>query len=291
MTQIIIPVTGQFDFQQTVLSHGWSMLAPFELDRETMTLAYTYQLKAGDVVQLLMHEGNQQIHVDFVGIDEISNATQREIIHVVKTIFNTQWNLASFYEAMQAFEGYDWLEKERKGRILIAPTLWEDLAKVLFTTNTTWAQTIQMSQRLCSLGQPHPTIVDTYAFPTAQTIANMKFETLANSIRAGYRTAYLYELAQFITNNTPDLENWRRLESDSLYQQVKSLKGYGDYAAGTIVRMLGHFDKLAIDSACREMYATLHNHGEKGTDKAIRAHYAQFGQWKGLVMWMDIMRR
>lgn len=291
MAQIRIPVSQQVNFEQTVLSHGWYMLAPYTLDRETMTLHRIYQVSSGDVLRLSICQIDEHIHVDIADCNELTTALQDEISRAVKIMLNIDWDLALFYHAMRDFDGYDWLENEQKGRILIAPTIWEDLAKVLLTTNTTWAQTIQMSQRLCQLGTPHPTIPDAYAFPTAHQIARLDFEPLSEQLRAGYRTAYLYELADQIASGQLDVEAWRTLESESLYKQVKSLKGYGDYAAGTMVRMLGHFDKLAIDSACRDMYATLHNNGKKGDDKAIKAEYEAFGQWKGLVMWMNIMRR
>jgi len=291
MAQINIPVSTQFDFEQTVLSHGWYMLAPYTLDRDTMTLQSIYQAQSGDVLQLSMRQIGTQVQVNVADTDALSTALHDDIAHAVKTMLNIDWDLGAFYQAMRGFEGYDWLEKERKGRILIAPTIWEDLAKVLFTTNTTWAQTIQMSQRLCQLGTPHPTISDAFAFPTPHKIAELNFDTLAEHLRAGYRTAYLHELAVQIASGQLEVESWRMLDSDTLYKQVKSLKGYGDYTAGTMVRMLGHFDKLATDSACREMYATLHNNGVKGDDKAIKAQYEAFGQWKGLVMWMNIMRR
>lgn len=291
IAQINIPVSTQFDFEQTVLSHGWYMLAPYTLDRATMTLHTIYQAQSGDVLRLSMRQVGTQVQVDITDTEELSIPLQEEITHAVKTMLNIDWDLASFYQAMRDFDGYDWLEQERKGRILIAPTIWEDLAKVLLTTNTTWAQTIQMSQRLCQLGTPHPTIADAVAFPTPQMIADLDFDTLAEHLRAGYRTAYLAELAGQIATGQLDVEAWRTLDSDTLYKKVKSLKGYGDYTAGTMVRMLGHFDKLAIDSACREMYATIHNHGEKADDNAIKAEYEAFGQWKGLVMWMNIMRR
>ncbi len=274
-----------------MLSHGWYMLAPYTLDRETMTLHRIYQVPSGDVLGLSISEVDAHIHVDVADRDELSKDLQDDISHAVKTMLNIEWDLGAFYRAMRDFDGYDWLENEQKGRILIAPTIWEDLAKVLLTTNTTWAQTIQMSQRLCKLGTLHPTLPDAYAFPTAHQIAELDFESLSEQLRAGYRTAYLYELAGQIATGQLDVETWRTLDSDMLYKQVKSLKGYGDYAAGTMVRMLGHFDKLAIDSACRDMYAILHNNGEKGDDKAIKAEYEAFGQWKGLVMWMNIMRR
>lgn len=291
MAQLVIPTTEQFNFERTVLSHGWYMLAPFHLQRDEMILHYTYQAKSGDILRLGVSADDTTIHVVIPEYERISDALSSEIEAVVSRILNVDWDLGEFYQAMQNFDGYDWLEHEQRGRILIAPTLWEDLAKVLFTTNTTWAQTIQMSERLCQLGTPHTIYADCYAFPTAQMIAQIDFDTLANHLRAGYRTAYLYDVAQSIATGEVDIEAWRDLDGQTLNKRIKSIKGYGDYSAGTILRMLGHFDKLAIDSACREMYAKLHNKGEKGTDADIKAHYAQFGRWQGLVMWMNIMRR
>lgn len=291
MAQITRQTGPQFNFERTVLSHGWYMLAPFHLDREAMILYYTYQAQSGDVLRLGISATASQLTINIPEYDNLTAQVSEEIEAVVHRILNIDWDLSAFYQAMEQFDGYDWLEREQRGRILIAPTLWEDLAKVLFTTNTTWAQTIQMSERLCQLGTPHPNHDNTYAFPTAQKIAEMDFDDLANHLRAGYRTAYLYDLAQSIASGHQDVEAWRDLDGRTLYKTIKSLKGYGDYSAGTILRMLGHFDKLAIDSACREMYAKLHNNGEKGTDAQIKALYAQFGDWQGLVMWMNIMRR
>lgn len=293
MAQISLPVSKQFSFKETVLSHGWYMLAPFRLDEDAMTLYRTHQLNDGTVIQLSMHHTGKQLQIIVPEMPTISTSIEYELSNMVMRILNMDWNLRDFYEAMRQYPDYAWLENEKKGRILISPTVWEDLAKVLMTTNTTWTQTIGMVGRLCELGQAHPTIPDAYAFPTAKRIAEMSVTELGEHLRAGYRTAYLHELAQKISIGEIDVESWatnRDMSSDTLYKAVKSLKGFGDYAAGTIVRMLGHFDKLAIDSACRDMYAKQHNKGEKGEDKAIRQHFEKFGKWRGLLMWMEIMR-
>ena len=97
-------------------------------------------------------------------------------------------------------------------------------------------------------------------------------------------------MAQGTASGEIDLASWHSLDSDSLFKAVKALHGFGDYAAGTMLRMLGHFDKLAIDSACHAMYAEKHIGGVKASVKDIQAHYAKFGKWRGLVQWMDIMR-
>ena len=286
-----IATEAQFDFCQTVFSHGWYLLSPFAWDADRHILSTIYQTAAGDVLQLCLSATESGIRVELPDLALLGADLQDEIATVVRAMLNIDWDLRDFYAAMRHFAGYDWLENERRGRILVAASLWEDLVKVLLTTNCTWAQTIDMSRRLCQLGPPHPKLPDRHAFPSANQVAGMAFADLAAAVRAGYRNAYLHELAQRIAAGELDLDSWAQLDSDSLFQAVKSLKGFGDYAAGTIVRMRGYFDKIAIDSACREMVATLHNDGVRGSDKDIKSHYARFGKWQGLVMWMDIMRK
>ena len=290
-TGFVIPTAPQFSFERTVHSHGWLMLPPFSWDDESGTLGYVYQLAAGDAQRLRIRDAKDGIRVDAPDSPRLTSVARSEIAAAVRRMLNVDWDLSQFYAAMAAHKGYQWLEAERRGRILIAPSMWEDLAKVLLTTNCSWAQTVNMCRQLCQLGAPHPTFEDSRAFPTAERIAAMAFTEFAEQVRAGYRSAYLYELAQTIADGRIDLDAWLALDSDAMYKAVKSLKGLGDYAAGTLARMYGHFDKIAIDTACLTMFAELHNGGEKGSAADIRAHYARFGRWRGLVMWMDIMRK
>ena len=287
----VIETAPQFDFRATVFSHGWYMLAPFSWDEGTATLSTIYRTKAGPVRCLALSAAGSGLQVALPDSPALETDLRAELESLARRMLSLDWDLRPFYAAMRGFAGYDWLEAEKRGRILVGADLWEDLAKVLLTTNTTWAQTVQCCARLCQLGTPHPSLPDRHAFPDAGQIAALDFAAFADTLRAGYRNAYLYELAGRIAGGELDLDAWLRLDSENLYAAVKSLKGFGDYAAGTIARMAGHFDKIAIDSACRDMYALLHNNGVKGDDADIARHYAAFGRWRGLVMWMDIMRR
>ena len=115
--------------------------------------------------------------------------------------------------------------------------------------------------------------------------------TLNEQVRAGYRGAYLHELATRIAEGVVDVESW--LESDlptsALYKQIRGLKGFGDYAASSVLRLLGRHDYLGIDSVARAMFRQKHANGETFSDAAIHAHYDPFGEWRGLVMWMDVI--
>jgi 3-methyladenine DNA glycosylase/8-oxoguanine DNA glycosylase len=111
-------------------------------------------------------------------------------------------------------------------------------------------------------------------------------------VRAGYRGAYLHELATRIAAGEVDVEAWRdpALPSAEVYKALKRLKGFGDYAAGSMMRLLGRFDQLGLDSVCRTMYAQRHNAGNAASDREIAAYYEPFGIWRGLVVWLDVMQ-
>lgn len=289
MYRIISPTPDDFNFHATVHSHGWLQLAPFTWRAEDELLEYVHQNRQGLVTRmwLMQHEfGVAVIQPDAQTIHDI----QPKMNDAARRMLGSERDLRPFYAAMRAQAGYEWLEAEGRGRILSCPSAWEDLAKILLTTNCNWAQTVQMCRRLCQLGAPHPSIEGLHAFPTAERIAAMPFEELAQAVRAGYRNAYLHELAQKIAQGEIDPESWRWLDADGLYEAVKALKGFGDYAAATYARMAGHYDRLAIDSAARSLYASQHNDGEKASDQEIRQHYDRFGEWRGLVLWLDIMR-
>lgn len=290
-TGFVIAAAPQFDFNRTVLSHGWLMLPPFIWDGERGTLAYVYQSVGGAVLRLRMRAVEGGVEVSSLDCPAPTPELAAEMQRAVKTMLNVNWDLTPFYAAMRAHEGYAWLEAERRGRILIAPSLWEDLVKVLLTTNCSWAQTVNMCRQLVTLGAEHPDIADCHAFPAAERIAALDFEDFAARVRAGYRSAYLHELARKVAAGDCKLDAWLSLDGDAFYRAVKSLKGFGDYAAGTIARMYRHFDRVAIDTAAHAMFAERYNGGVKGSAEDIRAHYEKYRRWRGLVLWMDIMRQ
>lgn len=289
MIQFNIPTPEQFSFQATVDSHGWRNLAPFSYDKETRIVSRIERLTNSTLVKLFLSDSDDAgIQVAVKGVDQLTDEQHAEIETHVSRCMSLNWDLRAFYAFVQDHPEYTWIVDQHAGRMLVGVTVWEDLAKTLLTTNTTWAQTIAMTQRLCSLGYPYAE--DEFAFPTPHQIAALPFDDFAVHIRAGYRAPYLHALAQKIASGELDVEAWYSdISSNELYKAVKSLKGFGDYAAGTMLRLLGHFDQLAIDTACRSAYKRVTG-SESAEDKEIKAYYQQFGDWQGLMAWMDVIR-
>ena len=289
MPEVIVQSGNDFHFQNTVDSHGWRNLLPFAFVEEINEVTRIQQLKDGTVVKLFISEHSDGIHARVEGVDGLSEEQRGEIHDLLHRCFSVHWDLTPFYTAMQAHPNYHWIEQKQVGRIFVSPTVWEDLAKTLLTTNTTWAQTKQMVRRLCELGEPYS---DTeFSFPTPEKIAAIPFQEFSDHVRIGYRAPYLHELATKIANNELNPEAWyhQQYNSRDLYKEMRALKGFGDYAVGTVMRLLGYFDYIAIDTVCRASYKHVAK-SETATDKEIRRYYEPFGEWQGLAMWMDVLR-
>jgi 3-methyladenine DNA glycosylase/8-oxoguanine DNA glycosylase len=291
MTTFNISTPPGFRFWPTTTSHGWCDLHPFSSDDKTRTLTRIHRLNDGKVVRLVIGaDAQERITVTVEGLpDGLSAAQQKELTAALTNAFNLDRDLSGFYALVRQYPRYQWIETMAAGRMLAAPTVWEDLSKTLLTTNTTWNMTKQMNARLNTLGEPYSD--GGHAFPTPEHIAVMNPDELNAQVRAGYRGAYLHELARRIAEGELDVESWRdpALPSADLYKRVKLLKGFGDYAAGSILKLLGHFDRLATDTECRAAYIRINNGVPAANDKEIAAYYEPFGAWRGLVQWMDVM--
>lgn len=291
MPAIVLPTPDHFKFWPTIVSHGWCDLPPYSCDEQTRVLYRIQQLTDGHVVRLIMRQGEAQtIEIEAEEVAALSPEQETEICTMVKHVLSLDRDMRDLYETVRSHPRYHWLEPLGAGRLLASPSVWEDAVKTLLTTNTVWKMTIQMCQRLVTLGEPYPG--GGHAFPTPERIAAMPVDELNTHVRAGYRSAYLHQLATGIVERTVDIETWRdpSLSSDELYRRIKQLKGFGDYAAGNMLRLLGHFDRLATDTECRAVYRNSINGGAAAADdKEIAAYYAPFGRWQGLVQWMDVM--
>ena len=71
---------------------------------------------------------------------------------------------------------------------------------------------------------------------------------------------------------------------------MKCVKGVGNYAAENLLKLLGRYDGLALDSWIRAQFAKLRNEGRKASDKKIARFYSRFNSWRGLALWCDMTR-
>lgn len=287
--QLTIKTPPNFSFHRTVLSHGWCELLPFELDRTKWILTRVLDIGRTKPITVSISLSKNGIRINTSRA--VGKRDQEKIVRDVRHILRLDDDLGVFYDLMLADAEFGWITKEGAGRLLRSPTVFEDLVKMICTTNCSWALTEKMVTGLVNeLGRASDD--GRKSFPDAQAMAAQSEAFYRDRIRAGYRAPYLQELAQRVAAGELDVESW--LVSDAplgeLIKEMKSVKGVGNYAAENVLKLVGRYDGLALDSWTRAQFARMRNQGRPVSDKKISRFYARFDSWRGLALWCDMTR-
>ena len=123
-------------------------------------------------------------------------------------------------------------------------------------------------------------------------MAAMPVSFYRDEVRAGYRAPYFKELAERVASGELNVEGWLKSElpTAELKREMKRVKGVGDYAAENLLKLVGRYDVLALDSWVRAKFAKVRNKGRTCDDKKIARFYSRYGHWRGLVLWCDMTR-
>ena len=286
---ITIKTPGNFNFRRTVLSHGWCALQPFEFDQSNWTLVRVLDRGQAEPVTVKISSRKREININ--PSRRLGKKAAGEIERDVRHMFRLDDDLGEFYQAVTIDPDFAWVANEGAGRLLRSPTVFEDLVKMICTTNCSWALTKKMVSGLVNeLGRA--SAGGGKSFPTAAEMAQMPEKFFRDQIRSGYRAPYLVQLSQRVASGSLNVEAWltSELSLSELIKEMKSVKGVGDYAAENLLKLIGRYDGLALDSWTRAQFARLHNQGRVASDKKISRFYSRFNSWRGLALWCDLTR-
>ena len=222
---------------------------------------------------------------------KLGNRASQKIIREVRHMFRLDDDMSGFYKVMSADPNLAWIARVGAGRMLRSPTVFEDLVKTICTTNCSWALTVKMVAGLTNnLGVQAND--GRRAFPSPEAMAHVPASFYRDEMRAGYRAPYFKELADRVASGALEVECWldSELTTEELKREMKSVKGVGDYAAENLLKLVGRYDVLALDSWLRSRFARMHNKGCACSDKKIARHYARFNSWRGLALWCDMTK-
>jgi 3-methyladenine DNA glycosylase/8-oxoguanine DNA glycosylase len=271
---------------------GWSQLAPFTIDAENRALSRVQVLSSDKIVRATTREGDGgAVAVDVECGFELDVEDLEEVRGVFEVILRLDEDFSPLYDLLAGYSEFSWVEEVGAGRSIRCPTVFEDVVKTICTTNASWGLTKGIVRRLCKrLGEYFSG--ELHAFPVPEALASITEEILRSEVKSGYRSPFLLELGNSVVDGDLDIESWRGspLDSAALKKEMLSVKGVGDYAANNILHLLGRHDFLALDSWMRKRYAELHNDGEPVSDREIKERYAPFGEWRGLVMNLDMSK-
>ena len=282
-----IPVPSPFEFKLCLMGHGWIALSPHQFDEATERWQTVLRVGRKVVDVLVFARETESLRVEITAKSKLTTAEVANVRQQLRHMMRFDDDLSAFYTACKSEPQRRWVAKRGGGRLLRSATMFEDLMKLLFTTNTTWTSTELMTRNLVeALGSKAPS--GTRAFPTAkQCLRDEDF--YREIVRCGYRAGAAAQLAQsFVDRELTDETFLTEQPSEQLWDRLCGLRGFGPYAAGQAMRLCGHYDRLAIDSWCRATIAKMEGRKEPPTDKAIERRYAKLAPFQGLAMWCDL---
>lgn len=268
------------DLKRTLASHGVASLPPSSIDEEAWTLEVTLPSGLG-ARTVRVSQGRR-------GYASVEGGT-KPIFAQLRHMFRLDEDLSAFYAVASADADLAWAAAGA-GRLLRAPTVFEDVVKTICTTNTAWSGTVRMVTGLVDhLGVPARTGKRTFPTPAAMAEAGEDF--YRDVARAGYRGAYLRALADDVASGALDLEelNDPELPVDEIEARLLALPGVGPYAAAHVMlTSLGRYSRLVLDSWTRPAYARFA--GRKASDKTIERKFRRYGDYAGLAFWLLLTR-
>jgi N-glycosylase/DNA lyase len=288
-----IPLVGAggepVDFARTIVSHGVAELPPNRLDLDARVLETTLPVPRGARTLRLAAVGGK-LRIDAVAGtlgERMRNALKETVAHM----FRLDENLSGFYAIVGDDGELSWCARGA-GRMLRAPTVFEDVVKTICTTNTAWSGTRKMTSALVdNLGVKAPGGLHT--FPSAEAMADADVSFYRDVVRAGYRGPYLKTLAADVASSRIDLEelNDPELPDDEVAARLLALPGVGPYAAAHVMlTSLGRYSRLVLDSWTRPTYCKLAGARRALKDATIERRFRRYGEWAGLAFWLYLTR-
>jgi N-glycosylase/DNA lyase len=294
-TRITLDVPAGFRLDAAVRSHGWYDLPPFARDDDG-SLAFVTEID-GQALALRVRESaandgsSQALAIDIRSASPLDEVTLAAIRAVVAEVLMLDVDLGPFHDLVDGHPEFTWVRAAGAGRLLRAPTVFEDLVKMICTTNCTWDATRRMVSGLVEhLGPLAPD--GSRGFPGPARMAAEPESFYRDVVRAGYRARALRELAERAAREPEALSRLRQVNwpSADLRRALLALHGIGPYAAENMLRLLARHDYLAIDSWCRNVLTRRNGGRRTPSDARIARNYARFGPYQGLALWLDLTR-
>jgi 3-methyladenine DNA glycosylase/8-oxoguanine DNA glycosylase len=284
-----------FNFEFTAYSHGWVLLSPNHWDKESRKLQRVERLSSGEVVLLSITGNNSNkkpsIAIEVSHLESLSKTEYKEITASVSHMFRLDEDLQEFYQLCEQ-RGDQWIKlTQGLGRLLRSPSLFEDIVKTICTTNIQWGGTKRMIEELVNAyGEKFSDNGKMKAFPTPGTIAKTTLNTFSKKVRMGYRTAYVHLLAkQFVSGEVnPKSFFDADIPTADLKKKLLGIKGIGNYAAATLLMLLGRYNELPTDTVFRDFISKKYFKGKSATKEKAQAIYKSWDKWKYLAYWFEL---
>jgi len=303
VTTLEFPLVGAggepVDLVRTLNSHGFVDLPPMRPAEDYRSVELTLRAGRGRPRTVRIHAGRDGHGALTILGPAVSPAAAERFAARVRHVLRLDADLSPFYAMAADDPDLAWTTTGA-GRMIQSPTVFEDVVKTVCTTNCAWSATRRMVNALVEhLGEPAPGAPSEgpfgRAFPTPEAMAEAGEAFYRDLARAGYRGAYLIQLARAVAAGEIDLERYAaatpdELPDEELEDELLELPGVGPYAAAHIMMTVGRYHRLILDSWSRPAYAKAIGRAKPVPDRTIERRFRRYGPYAGLAFWLLITR-
>lgn len=276
------------DFARTLLSHGVASLPPNVIAEDGSSLD-TVLTGNGRAWRLnVTADGSGRARLEASGPSPPSRSRD-VLLGQVRHMLRLDEDLSAFYAVAAEDPALEWVTGGA-GRMMRSPTVFEDVVKTICTTNCTWAATERMVGAIVSeLGAEAVGARGRRAFPSPAAMAEAGEDFYKDVARAGYRGAYLRDLAGDVAEGRLDLEalDDPDLPDAEAAERLLALPGVGPYAMAHVMMLLGRYRRLILDSWTRPTYRRITGR-PRVTDKGIERAFRRYRDYAGLAFWLTL---
>jgi len=299
-SRLTLQVPKDFLLFTAVCSYGHFLLAPTFWDRDTQQLHRPLRDLRGRVVRCRIVQrrkvGQASSRSKSAKAGKMPAPLNHLTIHCNRTLDrpNQAHIKAQVVRMLRINEDFSrWYKLHPKAkrrsfaRLFRGADLFEDMVKTITSCNVTWPNTVNMNRLLVER-------VGDGAFPTPEQVADFGEARLKTRCRVGYRAGRIVRLARGVLDGSIDLESFEDdgLGSDACFEMALKLYGIGPYAAANICMLLGHYDRLAIDTETYRHYCKTHKvrrpKDPAKLHKRIEKYYGQFDPYPFLAYWFEL---
>lgn len=264
------------------MSHGWSRLPIFEIDRSRRGFSFCVK-RDGKFHTISIQTRNQGILAQ-CSTSNHSRLSPGELRIICSEVLSTDIDFSDFWSLCQKSKRLAWVAKERAGPFLRCPSIFEDVITLICTINCNWRRAVSNITALSRITAGSPALP---SLPAPYDILALD-ESGLRKLGLGYRARYLTGIAEAaLRDSFPTRHSLRNRNPEEARKELLELPGVGPYVAETLLRISGVFDFFGLDSWNRKQVLA----GQNGDPTLLEKEYARFGRWRGLAFWMDATAR
>ncbi len=279
---LTLPVPDDFVLFKAVCSYGYFLLAPNRWDRRTGRFHRVFRGNRDRIIRVTMNQTDARPDRLRLTCDRKLAADEAAAIKQQTTrMLRIDEDQAAWYRV------HPIARRRRFGRMFRSADLFEDMVKTITGCNVTWRNTMTMNTLLVEhVGQG--------GWPTPAMVTDFGSERLKIRCKVGYRAERIVRLAEAFLDGSLDpawYEDPART-TDELFHAIKALYGFGDYAANNMLQLLGHYDRLPIDTETYRHFCLTQNikrpKDPTRLHRRIERYYGKFQPFAFKAYWFEL---